>query len=302
MYEQFALAIAYSNQSSIGLLSNTVLMISSIYYACCIAEQKSVISTKLVRPFNILLKLKNTHYFHEKMLCTYEFRHRNTRFSGLEIEYNRLKRSIDGSKKITIQLKGYRVAFKRLVFYIALSRWHIINEYQNPNTCHIFSLKDDDIIVEGEIKELDTYLGLWEKSMKSWAIELFSNHNLDIIITKWCNEYSNNITSVVLYLQAEKNSRLETGTEPDAPQILQDGHEGIVNSSINSDDGMDAEDDDGGDQSSRLERKLHDAEDDDVGDADDDDAGDAENDAVDAEDDDAGDLIGNKKSKRQSSR
>jgi hypothetical protein len=122
MYEQSALAIAYSNQSSIGLLSNTVLMISSIYYACCLAKQKSVISTKLVRPFNILLKLKNTHYFHEKMLCTYEFRHINTRFSGLEIEYNRIKCSIDVSEKITMKLKGYRVAFKRLVFYIALSR------------------------------------------------------------------------------------------------------------------------------------------------------------------------------------
>jgi hypothetical protein len=136
--------------------------------------------------------------------------------------------------------------------------------------------------------------------MKTWATELFSNHDLDNIITKWCYEYSHNITSVVLYLQAEKNSRVETGIEPDAPQVLQDGHGSIVNSNINSDDesnnkGMDAEDDDGGDQSSRLKRKLQDAEDDNVDDADDDDAGDAE-------DDDAGDLIGKKKSKRQSSR
>jgi hypothetical protein len=128
--------------------------------------------------------------------------------------------------------------------------------------------------------------------MKTWATELFSNHNFDNIITKWCYEYSHNITSVVLYLQAEKNSRVETGIEPDAPQVFLDGHGSIVNSNINSDDesnnkGMDTEDDGGGDQSSWLKRKLQDVEDDDAGDA---------------EDDNAGDLIGRKKSKRQSSR
>jgi hypothetical protein len=55
-YEQFALAISYSNQTTIGLLSNVVFMLSSIFYASCANET-------LDRPFNILLKQTSAHNF-----------------------------------------------------------------------------------------------------------------------------------------------------------------------------------------------------------------------------------------------
>jgi hypothetical protein len=290
LYEQFALALAYSNQSSVGLLSNTVLMMSSIFYARCSVVQTSVISPPLVRPFNILLKLKNTHYYQEKTLCTYEFRHIGSRFCGLESEYTRLKRSIDDSEKITMKLTGYRVAFKRLEFYIALSRWHIINEYQNSDISHIFAVNNDVIIVEGHVPELDDYLRLWESAMKTWATELFSDHNFDNIMTKWRCEFSLNMESVVLFLLAGTKSRAETVIEPVAPQVLHQCHGINVNSNNNSDEqskiqGNDAEDDDGDDligrnefkrNSSRPKRKRQDV--------------------------DGGDLFCKKKSKRQSSR
>jgi hypothetical protein len=131
-----------------------------------------------------------------------------------------------------------------------LSRWHIINEYQNQNISVFFLIKNDGITVEGSIEEIDVCMGLWEKSIKIWATELFSKHGLDKIINKWHCDYSRNMNGFVTYLQEETNFRVETVRvetviEPSAPQNLLDDHtvmfpenetESSDNSNKNSDD------------------------------------------------------------------
>ncbi|OEU05764.1 hypothetical protein FRACYDRAFT_258344 [Fragilariopsis cylindrus CCMP1102] len=181
LLEQFAMAIAYSNQSSIGVLSNAVLMMSCIYWVSDLDQHPL-----LVRPYNILLLQENVHSFQEKMVCTYVFRQIRTSFSGLETAYTKLKHSIEDSEKLTISLSTYRKALKRLQFYIALSRWYIINIYQNQNTSHILQIRNDTIIVVGEFKEIVEYMRSWEEAMKTWAAELFINiYNIDYIVTQW---------------------------------------------------------------------------------------------------------------------
>jgi hypothetical protein len=108
MYDQFALAISYSNQSTIGLLTNTALMMSSLYHAGCGNDNTVGNCAPLVRPFNILLELKNTHTFRnqEKILCNYKFCQKGSRFKGLEHEYTKLKRSLDTTEQITMKLRG----------------------------------------------------------------------------------------------------------------------------------------------------------------------------------------------------
>ena len=232
LLEQFAMAIAYSNQSSIGVLSNAVLMMSCIYWVSDLDQHPL-----LVRPYNILLLQENVHSFQEKMVCTYVFRQIRTSFSGLETAYTKLKHSIEDSEKLTISLSTYRKALKRLQFYIALSRWYIINIYQNQNTSHILQIRNDTIIVVGEFKEIVEYMRSWEEAMKTWATELFINiYNIDYIVTQWHREYSHDMSKVIKFLLAEADSRLVSVVQPGASQVMQDGHESSVGRNINSDD------------------------------------------------------------------
>jgi hypothetical protein len=243
MYE-FALFISYSNQSTFGLMSNAVLMLSSIYAAGCAGDKIVENHDPLFRPFNLLLKLKNEHFSieHDSLQCSYELRRRGNRYKDLETEYNRLKKSIDSTDQITTKLRPYIIARKRLEFYIELSRWHIINKYQNKSISPFFNVNNGIITVitvNSNINEINEGLILWENAMKTWATELLYYHGLEKTIDLWKSDHSYSIAAIVTYLQEQNNSRVtETVIGPGSSQFMcpQNENGSNDNNNNNSDD------------------------------------------------------------------